>query len=142
MKNKPIVIYDLDSCVSDDRWRLHLLPDYDTYHFFCVNDVPVNKEIWPKDLEEFTPIIMTARPEKFRTHTETWLKQNGFLYVELYMRENDDMRTSPEIKREMVIKKLNKDYMKPKIELAYDDRDDVLEAYRKLGIKTQKVEIK
>lgn len=142
MMNKPVVIYDLDSCVSDDRWRLHLLPDYDTYHFFCPNDLPANKEIWPKNLDEFTPIIMTARPEKFRAHTEAWLKQNGFLYVELYMRENNDMRTSPEIKQDMIMKKLNKDYMKPKIALAYDDRDDVLETYSKMGIKTQKVEIK
>lgn len=142
MKNKPVVIYDLDSCISDDRWRLHLLPDYDTYHFFCSMDNPVNKEIWPKDLEEFTPIIMTARPEKFRAHTEKWLKEHGFQYVELYMRDNDDMRTSPEIKHDMVVRKLNKDYMSPKIDMAYDDRDDVLKTYSKLGIQTTKVEIK
>lgn len=139
--NKPVVIYDLDSCVSDDRWRLHLLPDYDTYHFFCPNDLPANKEIWPKNLDEFTPIIITARPEKFRAHTEAWLRQNGFLYVELYMRDNDDMRTSPELKKSAVAK-VQKDYLKCVIQMAYDDRQDVLDMYESLGIPTTKVEIK
>lgn len=141
MKNKPVVIYDLDSCVSDDRWRLHLLPDYDTYHFFCPNDIPVNKEIWPKNLDEFSPIIITARPEKFRAHTEKWLKEHGFLYVEMYMRDNDDLRSSPDLKRSAV-KKLLDEYYDPKILMAYDDRDDVLAMYKTLGINTRKVEIK
>ena len=141
MKNKPVVIYDLDSCVSDDRWRLHLLPDYDTYHFFCPNDAPANKEIWPKNLDEFAPIIITARPEKFRVFTEKWLKEHGFLYVEMYMRDNDDLRSSPDLKRSAV-KKLLDEYYDPKILMAYDDRDDVLAMYKTLGINTRKVEIK
>ena len=139
--NKPVVIYDLDSCVSDDRWRLHLLPDYDTYHFFCPNDLPANKDIWPKNLDEFTPVIVTARPEKFRAHTEAWLRQNGFLYVDLYMRDNDDMRSSPELKKSAVAK-IQKDYFNCVINMAYDDRQDVLDMYETLGIPTRKVEIK
>lgn len=139
--NKPVIIYDLDSCVSDDRWRLHLLPDYDTYHFFCPNDLPANKEIWPKNLDEFTPVIITARPMKFRAHTEAWLKQNGFLYVDLYMRGDDDMRTSPELKRD-AINQIKLEYFNPEIIMAYDDRQDVLDMYESLGIPTTKVEIK
>lgn len=139
--NKPVVIYDLDSCVSDDRWRQHLLPDYDTYHFFCPNDLPVNRDIWPTNLDEFTPVIVTARPEKFRAHTEAWLRQNGFVYVQLYMRGNDDMRTSPELKRDAV-ERIKHDYFNPEIKMAYDDRQDVLDMYETLGIPTRKVEIK
>lgn len=138
--NKPVVIYDLDSCVSDDRWRLHLLPDYDTYHFFCPNDLPANKDIWPKNLDEFAPIIITARPMKFRAHTEAWLRQNGFLYVDLYMRGDNDMRTSPELKRDAV-SQIKVDYFNPEIKIAYDDRQDVLDMYETLGIPTRKVEI-
>ena len=139
--NKPVVIYDLDSCVSDDRWRLHLLPDYDTYHFFCAMDMPANKDIWPNNTEDFTPLIVTARPEKFRAHTEKWLKEHGFQYVELYMRDNNDMRTSPELKKSAVAK-IQKDYFNCVINMAYDDRQDVLDMYETLGIPTKKVEIK
>jgi len=32
---KEIIVFDLDGTISDDRWRRHLIPDYDSYHFYC-----------------------------------------------------------------------------------------------------------
>ena len=141
MKNKPVVIYDLDGCVSNDLWRRYMLPDYETYHFFCHSDLPANREIWPKNYDNFTPIIITSRPEWFRIHTEKWLKENEFFYVQLYMRPNGDLRTSPELKS-AIIKQVNIDYSNPEILVAYDDRDDILDAYKLLNINTKKVDIK
>ena len=48
------IILDLDGCISDDRWRLHLIdhnePDmtkrYEKYHSVCDSDPPINRHLF------------------------------------------------------------------------------------------------
>lgn len=139
---KSAVIFDLDGCIADDSHRRHLLPeepahngDYDSYHERMDLDPAINVQHvlgWAEMDEAPEIIFLTARPEKFRRETIRWLckvfgVKNKF---SLIMREADDFRSSVVMKPE----KLKKLMDQCAVIAAFDDRTDVVEAYRDLGI--------
>lgn len=48
----------------------------------------------------FTIRIVTARPERFRSQTEAWLKRNSIPYDKLVMRSSSDNRPDPVLRAE------------------------------------------
>ena len=130
-----IRIVDLDSTVSDDRWRLWLIDHlavghhkkYHAYRIHCDQDVPMNT--WIVDESPYPVVFLTARPEYIRYKTEKWLDENFFSPYELWMRPNDDYRYSPDLKRDFIR------HDGRKIEKAFDDRKDVVEMYQKMGVE-------
>lgn len=137
-----IAIFDLDGCVSDDRWRRHLLPKnsgnvgWDEYHSYCWEDAPVNVELVVDHLDRSDSIVfVTARPEQWRWITERWITERlmnearrRFAYI-LFMRPNGDARRSPRLKVELV----DEYGIEWENVVAYDDREDVLAEYRARG---------
>lgn len=175
-KKIKIVIIDLDGCLSDDRRRRFLLPKadggehggYDAYHKDAINDPllhyghQVVRE-WHKDFvlnaessaDEGIIVFLTARPERHRINTESWLIKTagvdlvaGLRYqtaglrpgaFSLVMRSDDDKRKSPESKKAMLLKYTqdlydNYGYDRVDVCAAYDDRKDVVEMWEKMGI--------
>jgi hypothetical protein len=123
-----IVVFDIDGCISDDRHRLHLKPNWDSYHALAHLDPPMN-------LDRLTHgvVFITARPEKYRKATEAWLNKHLDIKWELLMRPEGNSMTSPDLKLWLLTGRTS-----PwGVIKAYDDREDVLEAYQALGIKTE-----
>lgn len=135
---RTIRIVDLDNTISQDDWR-HWMIDpqaadgdhkYHEYHLHCGGDSVINRHI--VDESPVDVFFLTARPEYMRKKTKSWLHDNCFDYKVLIMRGNDDHRHSVELKRD-VIKMLKLQMFE--IEKAYDDRQDIVEMYRELGVK-------
>ena len=142
-------LFDLDGCISDDRARAHLLPthkgakngDFDRYHRQLSYDKPINKEVleaFISDLE-ITIVFVTARPMKFEPETRAWILDNfglGRDGYQLLMRGNEDCRRSPELKVALI-----EDAAIPWEEViaAFDDRLDILDAYRGKGVENLQI---
>lgn len=136
--HRKFAVFDLDGCISDDSRRLPLIrPDhdfdkYDKYHEDMEADPLVNLKALNGAVERGNGLLfVTARPEKYRNATESWLRSFGIAASHLLMRPNGDMRGSPQLKCELVEAWLsdNRDAM---ITEAYDDRLDILAAYHEL----------
>jgi len=135
-------IFDLDGCVSDDRHRRHLLPRlgaddefYTAYHDKCDEDkvVPAGlAAIREAEKKSLVVIFITGRPFRFREKTVLWISQRlGIDTPTLFMRDKGDQRSAPDLK----VHALSSRGVRPsQIQLAYDDRDDILRAYAGYGV--------
>jgi hypothetical protein len=142
---KQFTIIDLDNTISDDGWRIKRinwdkkcsLERYHNYHEVLMFDAFANKHILETD---DNIAIFTARPRLYLRQTEYWLRRNSVNYSHLYMRENDDHRSSVDIKRDMAVKLIvTENISLSNIKVAYDDRQDIVDSYRSIGIPAERV---
>lgn len=90
------------------------------------------------DLSETNVIIaMSGRDESCRKETFDWLNANGVLFDLLYMRPEKDMRQDSVIKDELFEKHIAGRY---NVRFVLDDRNQVVQMWRKKGIKCLQVE--
>ena len=142
---RPIRILDIDNVLSDDEWRITLIhwdkscptERYHDYHLASAFDRAVNQRL----LSEYSDrnILFTAMPERYRTLRAMWLNTNRLGYGQTLMRANDDHRPSDLIKRDMLFSLFSQGYTHADVELACDDREDVLSMYMLHGISTTRV---
>jgi len=139
---KQVVIFDLDGCVFDDEWRLPKIDmslsgedRYKEYHLGIDADPVISHSLsMLRKAAELgaTIVFMTARPQHCQGATKLKLHTLGIEY-ELMMREPGDDRPSPEVKCSMVYGLFEK--IGPfRIFGAFDDREDVIQMYRLLGL--------
>lgn len=131
------VIVDLDNCIADDAWRIPQinwqksdpLDRYHAYHALSGFDELDNADLLETGHDL---IIFTARPVLYSPITEEWLRRRGVRYHHLIMRNNNDHRSSVDLKRQM-LHWLPETYGVPwrQIAAAYDDRPDIVEMFRK-----------
>ncbi len=76
-------------------------------------------------------IIMSGRMDKNKKVTEDWLKKNGIEYDKLLMRVTDDVRKDSIIKKEIYENNIKGKY---NVSLVLDDRNQVVEMWRDLGL--------
>jgi hypothetical protein len=140
---KPLAIIDLDNCVSNDFWRLSKIDlshevvndRYWDYHEACDKDVPGQVQLmYVRQLaKNYRLLVFTSRPSCVREKTERWLRKWGIPYERLYMRADDDHNSSVNVKLGFY-KMAKLDFDPCEIEVAIDDREDILSLYRELGI--------
>lgn len=144
MKRAKPIILDIDNCIADDGWRIpHIRWDkrdierYHEYHLLAPMDEKANAHIFYNR----PALVLTARPVAYRLPTEYWLKKAGVQIMHLLMRNNEDFRTSLEVKRTQVEWLLQHYDVKLKdIMVAYDDRPEICAMYRKdYGINAEQV---
>ena len=82
-------------------------------------------------------IIVSGRDGSCRQETEQWLDENFIRYDELYMRPAGDFRKDSLIKKEIFENEIQGKY---NVIMVYDDRDQVVDLWRSLGIKCAQVE--
>lgn len=137
---KPIVIFDLDGCLSDDRHRLHLLPQepdgdesFEAYHDECHLDEPINRVVLAQyEPSKYSITFFTARPETYLLRTRRWIQNKlGLQHFDLWMRRKGDTTPSPLLKSTW-LRSITRN--PDNVACAYDDRNDVLNAYRKAGV--------
>lgn len=85
----------------------------------------------------FAIIIMSGRSEECRQETADWLSDHGIDYNMLLMRPANDYRPDTIIKDELFEEHLTGKY---DIMGVFDDRDCVVEMWRKKGLKVMQVE--
>lgn len=149
------VVCDLDHTLSDASWRDHLVEhipdgkgkrpeDFYEYNALAKDDKPFLEIVWLlrslKQDERSRVLIVTARPERNRPLTEQWLKDNEVPFDVLIMRPDGELCPSPMFKASAVIEHVKlysprwKEGVRHHVGFIIDDREDVCEAFRALGI--------
>lgn len=82
-------------------------------------------------------IILTGRTAAHRQVTEEWLEANGVEYDELYTRADGDKRQDSIVKEELYHTHVAPRY---KVKFVLDDRDQVVEMWRSIGLKCLQVQ--
>lgn len=104
----------------------------------CMKDLPnwsvITLNKWVPEKTHI--IIFSGRNESARKPTLEWLDKYGINFNGLYLRKDGDFRKDNVIKREMF-----NAYIKGKynVTFAVDDRNQVVELWRELGITTLQV---
>jgi predicted kinase len=81
-------------------------------------------------------IVMSGRDEVCREQTEEWLELHGIVYDELFMRPEKDMRPDNIVKAELFDTHVRDNY---DVQFVLDDRDQVVEMWRRMGLKVLQV---
>jgi hypothetical protein len=134
-------IFDIDGCLADDEWRkqyidmgtIDLEKRYDQYHSQSKKDISFNQEIVHSYVKAGNRIaFVTTRPEKFRNQTWEWLTGNYQLPEDtlLIMRPTSNHAPSAILKPKLIMH----NFTREEIEVVFDNRDDVLDAYRRANI--------
>lgn len=132
------VIFDIDGTLADVDHRRHFVEakkkDFDAFYVAMIDDTVKDsvRELnhMCKD-RGYKIIICTGRPEEYRIITENWLIDNNIAFDELNMRQ-DDLRFMPDYQ----VKQRMLDVITDKHEIVFsvDDRDQVVEMWRRNGI--------
>ena len=141
MMTNPIYIFDLDGTLADISHRLHFIDkkkkDWTGFYRACSEDEPI-LEI--RDLantigeSNITRIwIVSGRSSEVRKETWHWLCDNSVLFDRLFMRYEKDHRPDFEIKEEW-LRGLHQE-VRDNIACVFEDRQSVVDMWRKNGIK-------
>jgi phosphoglycolate phosphatase-like HAD superfamily hydrolase len=134
---KSIVIVDMDGTLADVRHRLHHIkgPGKKNWKRFFegqVHDKPfatIAQRV--RDLaRKHEIVIVTGRPEDYRSGTEAWLQKFRIPFSRIYMRRAGDHRPDYIVKNE-ILERIGPE----RVALAFEDRQPVWEAYRRAGIR-------
>lgn len=81
-------------------------------------------------------LFVSGRDEVCRKETNEWLRENGIPHAPLFMRRENDSRQDSVVKREIFERCIRDLY---DIEFVLDDRDQVVDMWRSLGLKCLQV---
>ena len=144
-----IMICDIDNCISDDLWRHDLIlagmPNscrkFHEYHAAAALDKAANTRLLQYYCEdgEVQVWFVTAAPQEFIVRRRAWLVDNLPAQIirnsKLIMRPSGITLPSAILKPKLIEELLEfENKVVDQIVMALDDRDDVLEAYRAMGI--------
>ena len=132
--NRPLtIICDLDGTLA--------IMNRDPFDYPRVGEDKLNYNVWNTVLglreRGFKVIIMTGRDESCRPQTRAWLAEHGIEYEELFMRGLDDMRGDDTMKEEFY----NSIKDKYKVMFVLEDRNKVVEMWRRIGIQCFQVQL-
>ncbi len=140
-----IVIFDLDNCLADDHWRINNIKQhvedpfekYHEYHSFSHIDDAYNVDfVQTYKQEGHSIVILTSRPEYYRQMTEKWLNDMDIPFDWLFMRSHDDHSPTVEYKIRTIVQAEIEPH---EVVCAYDDRHDIVEAYKKAGYASERL---
>lgn len=134
------VIFDIDGTLSSVAHRAGLVPeDWSRFHGSMILDAPIEHSV--RKLKEHRAagdkvLLLSMRPERFRPHTERWLRDHNIPYTQLFLRPELDYRSSDAAKLAIFQEQIEPNY---DVAAAYDDREDVLAMWQALGVEGRKV---
>jgi predicted kinase len=128
------IISDIDGTLALISGR----SPYDTAR--CEQDAlnePVADIVGNYHKSDFRILLASGRSEQHRSLTENWLQQKGVRYHELFMRADGDSRKDAIIKREIYENHIAGKY---NIKFVLDDRQQVVDLWRSLGLTCLQVD--
>lgn len=141
-----VILCDIDGTLANPEHRLHYLKirpkNWKAFIDEASTDTAYEDIVWlMKTLHGCgnTILIVTARSEDEREKTTEWLDNVAGLsgiYEKMYMRETGDYRDDSIVKTEILVKIYEDGYT---AYMVFDDRDRVVETWRKLGIRCLQV---
>lgn len=131
------IIFDLDGTLADNSSRHPF--DYDKLgEDIACKHVKEMLELYKNS--GYKIVICSGRPagdyDKYKIKTTQWLKDNNIYFDDLYMRKNGDIRKDFIVKEEILFREISKKY---NVVMCVDDRQQVVDMWRSLGIKTLQV---
>jgi len=129
------IMVDIDGTLA----HMHNRSPYDWRNVDNDHVDPIVKETVRLYYEaDYVVIIMSGRDSVCRPETEEWLiRQHDIRYHHLFMREENDNRKDSVIKLELFEKHVRPNY---NIEVVLDDRNQVVDMWRSLGLKVYQVQ--
>jgi FMN phosphatase YigB (HAD superfamily) len=140
---KRIIVCDLDGTLCDAAHRRHLVDgsqprDWDQFYDRCDMDPPHYDvlELINTLHQKYNLVYVTGRVERVRKKTEAWLRRHYAPYGPVFMRPDGDHRQDYVLKEEIAA---CEGLTKNSVLVALDDRDQVVEMWRRLGIRCLQV---
>lgn len=147
-----IILFDIDHTISDAFWRDDMIKrsrnsgDWEEYHSRGKYDKPIDDMLQLIKIIKFGSFdyvhsndtevwAITARPEKWRKQTMEWFIKHEIKIDVLLMRPENEFKSAPEIK----IKLCKDEGILDRVLCIFDDREDVVEAFKGLGITALQV---
>lgn len=141
---RPMVIFDIDGTIADNRHRLHYIlhddpskKDWDAYDAAWEKDtyIPAMGDLFKALMKspEFYAMLLTGRNERGRANTLAWLRQHGINLShpsQLIMRSLKDYRDAGTMKLDY-LKKRN--ILPEHVLTLFDDNNHVVAALRAEG---------
>lgn len=132
-------IFDMDGTLSDSSPRKHYLErpkkDWNAWN------AEMHLDSANEDIAQFARIarekgikvvICTGREDAFMSVTTHWLNHKNIPFDAIYMRKTKDYRDDSIVKKELYHQMVSDGYQP---ELAFDDRDRVVQAWREVGLR-------
>ena len=143
------IVFDLDGTLANISHRLHYVKNgkknWEAFFEAIPADQPISEIVeLAIDLIQIDtkPVLFaTGRPESTRSDTEEWLRYNGIdvdFETKLFMRQSGDRRPDAEVKSG-ILERMGDAGFKPV--LVFDDRQSVVDMWRREGIRVAQVAI-
>jgi len=139
-----IVIFDLDGTLANINHRLHFIEkkrkDWDGFSKACPADLPKEGVIQTaKALHQLGhPLwVLSGRSRLVEKETIIWLKKYHISYDQLIMRPINNFTPDYALKREWI----SAYNLKPRTLCVYDDRQSVVDMWRKEGFECFQVAV-
>lgn len=137
------ILIDVDHSISNAFWRDPMIGanDWNEYHAASIGDEPIWDTLYllrALSDDDYNIVALTARPEKWRQLTMSWMHKFAVPVDELLMRADENYRSAPELKLELVAARFG-DRIKDEVAFMIDDREDVIDAMRGLGISCMQI---
>lgn len=133
----------MDGTLADIRHRLHHVSGSGKKNwkrFFREMDRDLPNEEIVTMVRELQPgheiVVVSGRPDDYRTMTEEWLRRHDVHWDEMHMRRSGDHRPDHIVKREILDRLLASG---KRITLVIDDRPSVCEMWRAAGLNVHQV---
>ena len=139
--NKDLIVCDLDGTLCDIEHRTHWVQvpsgvrkNWDAFFSEVPNDTP-NQAVLDLlyRMSDYSKVIFcSGRPERCRADTVEWLEKHYFIegHYKLYMRKDGDFRRDDIVKEEI----LNEHIDKERVQFVLDDRNQVVDMWRRNGL--------
>lgn len=138
------ILIDVDHVISNAFWRDPMIGTvtWDEYHASSKRDHPIYdivlmlRALYAAKVYNF--VGFTARPEKWRKLTIEKMIEFDAPLDELLMRPDEDYHPAPELKLALVRKRFGASFPE-QIAFILDDREDVILAFKALGVTALQV---
>ncbi len=137
MKEKKIVICDIDGTIANNDHRQHFLKekkDWDGFFSKLHKDEPIFEiidKVKALEKEGRRIIFLTGRPEKYRQQTEDWLKKYFTFDLEILMRKDNDRRNKEQIKKELFFS----NFKPEEILCCFENDEGLIKIWNEIGLK-------